>query len=77
MTKQLTGWDDGLALHISCSMVAGLVSTTATSPGACNQELRGPRMDQQNTGLHAAGATELHIAEYSLTFAPAHVQWTW
>ena len=41
MTKQLTGWDDGLALHISCSMVAGLVSTTATSPGACNQEPRG------------------------------------
>ena len=38
MTKQLTGWEDGLALHISCSMVAGLVSTTATSPGARDQE---------------------------------------
>ncbi len=32
-TKQLTGWDDGFALHLSCSMVAGLISTTATSPG--------------------------------------------
>lgn len=33
LTKQVTGWSDGFALHTSSSMVAGLVSTTATSPG--------------------------------------------
>lgn len=38
-TRRLTGWDDGIALHLSASMVAGLISTTATSPGGRLQGL--------------------------------------
>lgn len=77
MTKQLTGWDDGLALHISCSMVAGLVSTTATSPGACGQE-HGPVLDERDTVLHAAGQmTYCRVRYFTSAFAPADVQWTW
>ncbi len=37
--RRLTGWDDGIALHLSASMVAGLISTTATSPGGRLQGL--------------------------------------
>jgi solute carrier family 25 uncoupling protein 8/9 len=28
----LTGWGDGVASHLACSLVTGLVTTTATNP---------------------------------------------
>lgn len=32
-TQRVTGWGDGVPLHLAASMTAGLVSTTVTSPG--------------------------------------------
>mmetsp|Transcript_15707 Transcript_15707/g.47345 ORF Transcript_15707/g.47345 Transcript_15707/m.47345 type:complete len:296 (-) Transcript_15707:589-1476(-) len=31
-TRRLTGWGEGVHLHLAASMIAGLVSTTVTSP---------------------------------------------
>ena len=33
-TQRVTGWGEGVPLHLAASMAAGLVSTTVTSPGA-------------------------------------------
>ena len=70
-TAQLTGWGEGPALHFTSSMVAGLVSTTATSPGAgrqcaveanchCGHVLRcSPCLPQDTSSLLSRGGAAL------------------